>query len=377
MTAGLRGLGIDSIVITRRLSADVLREEFIDGTKVYRIGPVGSGASRKWGMLATAFAALVRHRREYDVVYVPGFRVIGLAAVVAGKLFRKRLVFRAVSRGEMSGAFFESGLARVPRPLRFVFGLFSKLRAAVLKRADCFVSISSPMKDELLACGVPEDSIVQIPNGIDPDLYRPADEDVRSGLRQTLKVPEDAFVGVYTGRLVRYKGLIPLIRGFAPFADEDRNAVLVLVGDGSNDIHNCQQELEELVAELGLEDSVKFAGAVDNVVDYLRMSDCFLFPTEDEAFGISLIEAMACGLPVISTDIGGIADYLQDGENGLVIETGDPEGISRALERLYTRPQLREQLGERARAMVVERFSQGAVDRQYEYLFCDIAGGGA
>jgi hypothetical protein len=87
--------------------------------------------------------------------------------------------------------------------------------------------------------------------------------------------------------------------------DEYPEACLVLVGEGGGDQQACEEELRRSVAIHNLATSVRFTGAVDNVEDWLRAADIFAFPTHDEAFGLSLVEAMACGLPAVSTRVGG------------------------------------------------------------------------
>ncbi|NIS66188.1 MAG: glycosyltransferase, partial [Gemmatimonadales bacterium] len=127
----------------------------------------------------------------------------------------------------------------------------------------------------------------------------------------------------YTGRLVSYKGLPVLLSVWKRLHERHPSAVLVLVGGGSLDMHDCEEELKRYVRENGLSASVRFTGNVQNVEDYLRASDVFAFPTEIEAFGISLIEAMACELPAVSTPVGGIKDILRHEENGLIVEVGN------------------------------------------------------
>ncbi|MFW5870859.1 MAG: glycosyltransferase family 4 protein [Verrucomicrobiota bacterium] len=369
MVAGLRMRGFECMVVTRRVAPEDAEIELIDGVQVRRISPTGLGSSKKWRMLPAALKTLIVLRRKYEIIYVPGFRVIGISAVIAAGLLGKKTVFRAVSRGEMSGDFFKSGLARKSPAFKFMFSLFLRMRRAILKKADRYVAISSPMRRELLEAGIEPERIADIPNGVDAELFRPAEPDEKQFLRRKLCVPPDAFVIEYTGRLVRYKGLIALIDAFTAFSRNVSQAYLLLVGDGGNDIHNCEEELKKRVNQAGIADRVEFSGAVENVAEYLRLADCFLFPTEDEAFGISLIEAMSCGLPVVSTDTGGIADYLEDGVNGLVVPAGDPEEFSRRIQELYDDPALREFLGSRARTTVGGRFAQEFIDARYAELF--------
>jgi glycosyltransferase involved in cell wall biosynthesis len=118
-----------------------------------------------------------------------------------------------------------------------------------------------------------------------------------------------------------------------------------------------------------LQESVFFAGEVHNVHTYLQASDIFVFPTEKEAFGISLIEAMACGLPVIATAVGGLKDILEHGKNGWVVRAGDEDGLHQALHRMLSDPVLAESLGQAARQTVQERYSAQQVTQAYVDLF--------
>jgi glycosyltransferase involved in cell wall biosynthesis len=148
----------------------------------------------------------------------------------------------------------------------------------------------------------------------------------------------------------------------------------VLVGSGGVDIHGCEAELEEYVAAHGLARRVRFTGDVRNVHEYLQASDLFAFPSENEAFGISLIEAMACGLPAVSTDVGGIRDILHHEVNGLVFEAGNRQQLRRSLERLLAEPALGTRLGEAARRTAEQRYAADLVADRYARLFENLTG---
>jgi glycosyltransferase involved in cell wall biosynthesis len=116
-----------------------------------------------------------------------------------------------------------------------------------------------------------------------------------------LRLPLTDFIVSYTGRLVSYKGLPLLLRVAQEMQQENRKVGFVLIGSGGLDVHNCEAALKEYVTANRLELVVHFAGEVPNVHEYLQASDVFVLPTEDDAFPLALIEAMACGLPVVST----------------------------------------------------------------------------
>ena len=117
---------------------------------------------------------------------------------------------------------------------------------------------------------------------------------------------------------------------------------------------------------------VWFAGAVTHVEDWLKAADLFVFPTENEAFGLSLVEAMACGLPAVTTDVGGIADYAAHGVNALVIKAGDRHAMIAAIERLLDDGTLASRLGRAACETVRSRFGGDAIAMHYESLLSSL-----
>ncbi len=363
-------------VVTRRTARDVPVSERIDGIPVQRIAPVGSWRGGRWIMAATVLPWLLRHRNEYDLIFVPGFRTLGLSAVLLRKVTGKPCVLKADSRGEMSGSFFSAGLSG--RGLScdgFLIRNLMALRQRILRRADAFVSMSSEMTAEFSRAGVDPSKIFRIPNLVDTTLFKPVDGVEKKALRRRFEIPPEATVFVYTGRLVTYKGLPVLLDAWKQFQRGNPSVMLWIVGGGGHDMHNCEAMLRSFVATHGLEQSVKFSGETRNVHGYLQASDVFVFPTQEEAFGLSLIEAMACGLPSISTDVGGIADFLRDGENAIAVTVGDVRSLVDAMRRFQADPSLRKALGASALEMVAAEFAPATVCRRYLDLFLSVQSG--
>jgi len=370
LAAGLVDNGFAVIVLTRRSDASLGKVERLGNATVYRLPPVGGEHYRKWGLVLTSLPALVRLRRQYDLIFVSGFRLLGVPAVLISRLLGKACILKADSRGEMSGSYFTAGLARLRlRPSSFAFRLFLGVRNTILRRADAFVAISEEMARELVIHGVDPADIHMIPNGVDTKRFHPVTEDEKLKLRRKLGLPVTGKIVSFTGRLVSYKGLPLLLRVWQEIQRKHRDVRLVLVGSGGLDIHNCEAELKAYVDAHSLQDSVRFTGDVHNVYEYLQASDIFAFPTGSEAFGISLIEAMACGLPVISTGVGGLEDILQHRRNGLLVEPGNHRQLYEALECLLADHALAGCLGKAARQTVEDRYSMETVTREYVQLF--------
>lgn len=359
---GLQRRGCDVSVFTRRSVPGVGARDPDGEVSVRRLPPGGSGPGRKWALSVPTFAAMLAAHREFDVVAVLGFRVLGAPVVTAGRLLGLPVVLKAESRGEMSGEFFRPGLERLGLSLDAApVGAVLELRNRILRTASAFVAMSGELQREFVEAGVPPSRMHRIPNAVDVERFAPADREQRIAARHQIGLPTDVRLLVYTGRLVDYKGLPGLIEVWPRVVASHPDARLALVGEGGSDIAACEQELRDRVGALGIAGTVRFPGAVDDVVPWLHAADGFVFPSRDEAFGLSLVEAMACGLPVVTTPVGGLADIVTAGADGLVVEPGDAGALLDALGRLIAGGPAVEALGERARRTVEERFARGPV----------------
>ena len=369
LAKGLVKRGHSVLVLTRRSSADFPSAESLDGATVRRLPPVGAARAKKWGLVVSSMWALFRHRAEYDAVVVCGFRILGIPAMVATRMLKKVCILKADSMGEMSGAFFAAGLERLGlTPESAAFAFFLRRRNRLFKNAESFVAISQAIADEFLEAGIDAQKIRIIPNSVDLQRFQPVSVDEKRAIRRRLGLPEEAMITAFTGRLVSYKGLEGLLRVWRGLVDNGDPGVLLLVGGGGLDMHNCEGELRDFVRTRGMASAVRFAGEAKDVEAYLQASDLFAFPSENEAFGISVVEAMATGLPVVSSDAGGLMDIVSDGETGLVFPAGDEEALKRSLGRLLGSADLRRSLGEAARERALAVYSSQRIVEQYAAL---------
>ncbi len=357
------------LVLTRRRTRDLPHCETLDGFTVIRVGPYGFSRLGKYLMLAPALWRLWSLRRQYDLIYVCGLRVLGLAGVLAQIIFRKPCVLRAESRGEMSGEFiWQSPEGQIKPIRRAVFRPLIALRNRLFIRAACFLSISTPIREEFRAAGVPPDHIAEIPNGLDLETFRPGAPGDRRALRQKLGLPE-AILYAYSGKLNRGKGLERLLRVWSRFAVNHRNVHLILIGSGGGQYLSCEQVLRDFVRECNLESSVTFAGYVDNVPDYLHATDIFVFPSESEAQGLSVLEALACKIPVIASRIPGIMDMVADGVNGRLVDVRDEDAWLKAFTDFIEDPEHFRPLVEAGCRTAQNHFSMAATSAKHLAFF--------
>jgi L-malate glycosyltransferase len=230
-------------------------------------------------------------------------------------------------------------------------GRFSRFVLGVIaRRADMVVANSAYVAGQF--DGLPLRRPVRVVhNPVDLERFDPASADGEA-IRRELGVPGDAVVLAVVAQLTPWKGQDDAIRAFAALPPSDRETILLLVGSAKfagpgTQFDNAAFEgrLRRLAAELGVDERVRFAGERSDVPDVLAATDVLLMPSWREAFGRIAIEAMAMGVPVVATDVGGPAEIVRPGIDGLLLPPRDPGAWSRGLEPLLGDARKREELG--------------------------------
>jgi len=357
--------GFAATVLTRRGEREWPAEDTVAGIRVRRVPPPGPARLGKYLMVPFALAALRREAPLHDVVVVRGTRVLGLPALGAARAVGRPVIAQPEVNGELSGEVYTwgrgSATAALARPAVAV-------RNRWLCDADAFVAMSRAIRDEMVAAGVRPDRVFLIPHGVDVARFRPADAPERDALRRRLGLPAGVVV-LYTGRLLRGKGLETLIAAFARVASRGPGVHLVLVGSGRGQALSIEDELRRDVEGRGLAARVTFTGAVDDVAEHVRASDVFAFPSVFEALGISLVEAAAAGIPAVGSRTGGIVDVIEEGRSGLLFTPGSEDELEAALLALVRAPGRRAQMGREARRVALERFDERDALSRYRSLF--------
>jgi len=217
------------------------------------------------------------------------------------------------------------------------------------------IAVSHAVKNVLIRQGVRPRSIEVIHNGVDVDYFA---EDVPSNIRDELGIGSDSLVAVSIARFSAEKGHSFLIRSIARLMKEStvfswRNIVFLLVGDGGT-----LEESKKLAEELGVSGHIVFAGYRSDVRNILKGSDIYICHSEYEALPISILEAMACGLPVITTDVGGTGEIVNEkSQCGIRVKYGDSDGMANAMKLLFEDRNLREEYGRNGLETVRKEFS--------------------
>ena len=374
LSGRLATAGMSCTVLTRRIEPVWAATETLDGVRVLRVGPFGGGRRGKYAMVGPVLAALFRERDAFDVLVVRGTRVLGLPGVGAARALGKAVVLQPELNGEASGEVYTWGTPLHVPHVRRALGVAVAARNLLLRDADAVVAMSHAIADEFLAARFAAEKIVLMAHGVDTTRFRPASAAERSALRRELGLADSALVVTYTGRLLRGKGLETLLEAFTAVAAQEPRAQLMIVGSGEGQTLSVEPELKESARRGGLGERVRFTGRVDDVARHLRASDLFVFPSEFEALGLSLIEAAACGLPAIGARTGGIVDVIEAGASGLLFTPGDAAGLAAAMRALLADAGRRAGMGRRARQIARDRFDLEDSVSRYAALFRELRG---
>jgi glycosyltransferase involved in cell wall biosynthesis len=214
--------------------------------------------------------------------------------------------------------------------------------------------------------GTRRDKLMYLPNGVDLAAFGSSGRGKAEIMGEFGWAPDDPLV-VSLGRLVAEKAYPILVEAIASVRAHIPNIRCLICGEGER-----RGEIEARIHDLGVQDNVRLPGIRKDVAGLLHAADVFVLASLREGFPVSLIEAMASGTAIAATDVGGIADAIVDGENGLLLKAGDVPGLARALESLVRDEGLRCRLGEAARAAARERFSLEHIARSTEAIYLEL-----
>jgi len=232
---------------------------------------------------------------------------------------------------------------------------------------DRVICASEGEKEMLLSLyGVPAQRVSVVPCGVDVERFRPLD---RSRVRRRFGIPLKERVVLFVGRIEPLKGIDVLLRAVSHIDGEFR---VLLIGGDRKDVAR-KGELSALATELRIADKVTFLDAVPHVdlPLYYNAADVCVVPSYYESFGLVAVEAMACGVPVIASRVGGLTETVQDGQTGYLVPWLCPEPFAERLELLLNNEPLRRSLGREARA-AAERFRWSEVAARVEDVYHDL-----
>ena len=337
----------DFLIVTSRGRPTLPKAEFAREGLIWRLG-FGSTMDR-WLLPITSEAVhrRIRQRRGEGSRMILWGMDVSQASLTASFLHRRNpdIPFvLTIQYGEAPGRLAHGRMGLIRRSFEHMLG-----------QADQVTAVSNPLA-ELARTHGHRGPISVIPNGVDIDRFR---RDPAHGSTGGPTV-------VTVSRLVRKNGVDCLLQAIARLKQDVPGIVCRIIGDGPE-----RSSLMRLSSDLGISSSVLFLGKVlhEEIPRHLWESDIFVRPARSEGMGTAFVEAMASGLPVIGTAVGGVPDVIHDGETGLLAEVDHPDDLARKIRRVLADKELAARLARQGMAMVLERFDAEFVSRRYAHVF--------
>lgn len=343
---------IEFDMVTVRFSPDDLQSEILGNVAVHRVGFKSLGKFNKtlFPILGFLKARRLHKLRKYEMTWAVMASYNGFAALFFKWIHRKIPFLLTLQEGDS------------PEHIRERVKWFYPLYKSIFKNADSIQAISHFLVGFGAQLG--GSNIEVVPNGVDISKYNeePSRDELWSITQSLGKKPGETLL-ITTSRLVRKNGVDTLIEALVLLPETVKLAIL---GTGEE-----YASLLKIVEERKLGTRVLFVGFVPHrqIPIYLRASDIFVRPSRSEGLGNSFIEAMAVGVPVVGTPVGGIPDFLKDGETGILCEPDNPKSVADAVRRIMSNPELRTVVSTNGKNLVVSEYDWNSVAQKMDAIF--------
>jgi len=248
-----------------------------------------------------------------------------------------------------------------------VLGYDSSLKGAIkygIEKSDIVTAVSNSLAQETIDLIAPDKGIETIYNFIDEREYTKKNA---GNLKELLGIKAHEKVVIHVSNFRKVKHVPDIVQSFKLIHGEVP-AKLLLVGDGPE-----KHPIMESIKGTSIENDVLFLGKQENVSELYSIADLMLLLSEKESFGLVLLEAMACGVPCIGTNVGGIPEVITNGENGYIVELGDWEKVAEYSVEILQNPTLHKQIVDRSLEIIQDRFSSKSIVEQYEEMYERVA----
>jgi len=351
LAAVLRQRGINVSVVTSRFFPDWPLEDVIKGVPVCRLPSPRIKLIGAIIFLVFLSRYLLKNRNHFDMVHAFQVGYSSALTILLCSIFAKPTILNLAGSGKGGD---------VRRHRKTPWG---RVFLSLCSFASRIVVLNREMITELQSINYHSQNTVYIPNGVDLSIYHEADE--RESLRKQMGIGKEKVI-LYTGRLSPEKGVDFLIHAYGSLS-LDMPTKVYIIGTGRD-----LSRLQKLVRYYNMEHKIILLPAVDDIVPYLQIADVFVMPSLYEGLSNSILEAMACGIPVIATRVSGNAEVIEDGVTGILVDRTDYHNLSQALTELLEHPDKARELGLKAKQTVREKYDLQIVAEQYLNLYTTV-----
>lgn len=242
---------------------------------------------------------------------------------------------------------------------------FPVLRRLIYNFAEKIVVVSEDTREIFIEkTGIVREKTEVIYNGIGINKFSISRVD---GLREKLDIGESDIIFGSVSRLDPVKDHLTLVRAFAKVCPSNKNIKLLIIGDGPE-----RERIEKMIEKLSIKKQVKMVGFSDDIPSFLSIMDLFLQPSLEEGFSLTILEAMAAGVPVVSTPVGGTPEIIREGETGTLVPAGDVKGFTDVMNKFLSNREHFQSMAKRAKENVSSNFSLDSMADNYLSLYYSI-----
>lgn len=353
-------------ILTYRPTSDETETAVIDNIPINRFGK-GTWAPRDiyvayWQM----FRFMLQKKHTYDLIQVFGDGHLAMMSIAVSKIVKKPVVIRTASYLDVTNY-----VQGKPVPGQHWLGkLYDQdpleIKRHFLRQTAAWIAQSSQIKQELIGLNMSANRVHQIGNSVDLTRFYPPSSDQKKSLRNQYNIPLTDIVFIFVGRFVKLKGVFDLLEAWQLVTSEYQNIHLILVGSSKFQNDSIEANIQQKADSLP---NIHLPGQIEDPVPYYQVADIVVLPSHHEGLPNVLLEGMACGLAAIATKLGGVADIITGGKDGVLVKPAYPEQLADSMKQLIMQPDLLAQLGATAQVTIENKFSMEKIITAYQSVY--------
>ena len=332
--------------------------DYIDGVSVTRVFMPKRRKLKFFIGAVRFYIFLIRMLRETDLVHIHGFSKRNAVVILIGWVLRKKVVIKMTSYGHDDPLSIKNG---------------SPVFWKIFKFCHAYIGISPAFLVSYQKAGLSEHKYSFIPNGVDLDRYFPVSPNERQALRDKYGFATHEKVIVFVGHFSPEKRPMLLYRAWTKLCDQNIIAKLIFIGHTRNHFEvdeGISESIRQDAFQRGILHRIRFVDTTPHVDEYMKIADIFVLPSIREGLPNVLLEAMACALPCVVSDLPGVTDWLvDDGETGILFRSDDPDVLAGKIAPYVVENVVRQKIGLAARRFIEGNFSSASTSQRVLDLY--------
>lgn len=308
------------------------------------------------------FFYLLNNRKKISLIHCIKAGPEAAVCNFISKIFRIPLIIK-IAQDELSVRELESG-SKIKKYIR-------KLRQKFIGTSDYFIAISDEIEENIRANKLKKTVIHRIPNGVDTKRFMPIASSEKKQVRKKLNISADEFVVLFIGAINKRKGVPELLESAQTFVSNKK--VRIVICGPLLDFNNFQAKVDK-INKINDNVFIDYRGKIENPELFMQCADIFILPSHSEGLPNVLLEAASCGLPLITTNIGGSREIVIENQNGFIIPINSPLDISDKINTMILEDLKREKFGKRSRQHIENNYSLDFVGNKYIELYNFLSG---